>query len=326
MGNAHGFALADELVVTVRTLSAPPRENPDLSLEIDGFLAGLDEADRLALLKAAVERMPSLRHDRTAGAENEGVVLYETVCKLYGSKSLAPTEDDLVQLLAVARHLCGHGGDTRPPFDLALRHQRKHGYSDRLQAAIQQFAENLPNRQTAKVTNLKRSAALLTVLDGSYWPDRDRPAWIDGVRAELATVDEAELVEWRRLIVAMTASERVAMPASWSRIASSVIDAVGQQNIERRLIAWWPPERQRVSVQGSGDQLLKHFIWLLTLLRRETVESLACRVADMEWYPYREPVGVLRAALIYLDAGTSPQAAVARTTIERRRKRGTHRR
>jgi hypothetical protein len=41
-------------------------------------------------------------------------------------------------------HECGHGVDTRPPFDLARQWQRRHGYSPAIGAAVRVFVSNLP--------------------------------------------------------------------------------------------------------------------------------------------------------------------------------------
>jgi hypothetical protein len=207
--------------------------------------------------------------------------------------------------------------DVRPPFDLAREHQRKHGYSPKLGEAIEVFTANLPKAVPIRIKELRRSAALLAVLDPRPAPERARPWWIDGVRASLSELDGDERREWDHLVLTMSVSERMQMPKNWERHARSTVEALGEGLVLRRLADWWPdPDRtDELSFEGSGAQLLKHFIWMLDLLPREPGEDLACRLASVDWPVRNPPRAILKPATAYLCASTSPEARAAYGTL-----------
>lgn len=284
------------------------------SIEFRGRLHALDGATKIRLLHAAVELMPAYRE---AADASTGVLLYAAATVLYREK-LPLTESDLVDLLRAARHGCGHGCDTRAPFDLAVAYMRRNGYSTPLAGAIQEFTSNLPPAIAVTVKELRRSADLLSVLTAPAQPGprtRLRP-WIDGVAEHLVGLEPTELDHWRRLVLAMSVSERHLMPKTWSRVALPFLDEVGPDLAVSRLRQWWPEPGGEISLKKSGAQLLKHFIWLLGLVPGHDGEDLVCALATMTWYPSRAPMAVLKPASTYLADAASPSAAQARSVID----------
>ena len=289
---------------------------------LKAHLRALDQTDRIELLKAAVAWMPQYRGpDRVAGRDTTGPLLYATACRLYRTK-LPLTEGDLCELLRLARHECGHGGDTRAPFDLAREHQRRHGYSPALAAAIRDFTDSLPPARTTAVRELRRSADLLAVLDPTTpitGSASSRTPWIESVRRSLTELDEPELAVWRRLVLAMAVTERMTVSAKWATVAQGAIDELGGQRVLQRLQVWWPRSDEPVSLERSGLPLMKHLIWLLGLMPHETADALIASIARMSWYPQRrEPLGVLKPAIAHLSANPSPQTAEALGVLEQR--------
>ncbi|HEX8803304.1 MAG TPA: hypothetical protein VF743_03890 [Acidimicrobiales bacterium] len=291
---------------------------PDGPLE--GFLRALSPTHRIALLKAVVRRLPDHRGARSREARRVGELLGATARALYRSRArswLPLTEDDLCDLLVLSRSHDGYGEVLRAPFDRAREHQRKHGYSAELADAITVFVDNLPPATTITVRELRRSAALLAVLDRRPAPARPHPWWIDEVRASLAAVDGDERRAWERLVLSMSVGERMQMPKNWEPHASSTVEALGDILVLRRLAAWWPdPGRTpQVSFEGSGAQLLKHFVWMLDLLPRKPGERLVCRLAELDWPRRNPPLAILKPAVAYLGTSTSRAATAAHGTL-----------
>ena len=281
-----------------------------------GRLQGLEVAKRIQLLHAAVELMPAFR---AAGDTSTGVLLYEAAGVLYRDK-LPLTEPDLIRLLLAACHGCGHGCDTRAPFDLAVGHMRRNGYSAELASAIQEFISNLPPAVAITVKELHRAADLLSVLNPPAAPNprvRLRP-WIDAVAQQLTDLEPAELDHWRRLVLAMSVSERHVMPKTWQRIAVPFLEDIGSDLAVTRLQQWWPEPSAEISLKKSGAQLLKHFIWLLGLTSDHRGEELVASLATMTWYPSAAPMAVLKPASAYLASAQSSSAAEARAIIDAR--------
>ena len=284
------------------------------SVEFDRRLKALDARTKVQLLHVAVEAMPGFRE---AGDELSGALLYQAASALYRDK-LPLTEADLIDLLLAARHGCGHGCDTRAPFDVALAHMRRGGYSEALGTAIQEFIANLPPAHAIKVKELHRAADLLSVLSDPGPPNsrvKLRP-WIDSVAEQLTRLDGAELDLWRRLVLAMSVAERHVMPKTWERVAVPFVTDIGRDVVIIRMQQWWPPAGAEVSLKRSGAQLLKHCIWLLGLVRGAESDELVGALATMTWYPSPAPMAVLKPASAYLEEADSPGAAAARARID----------
>lgn len=320
-----GPALVNKVVEAVPMEGVGPwRVKPEVSKALDGFLGALPAGERIALLKAVVRQISDYRGTGGDRPPRIGGLLDATAVALYRAR-LPLTEDDLCDLLVLSRSDHGHGEDARPPFDLARAHQRKHGYSVKLAEAIEVFIGNLPKATTIKVRELRRSAALLAVLDPRSGPVRARPWWIDEVRASLSEIDGDERREWERLVLTMSVSERMQMPKNWERHVRSTIEELGTFLVLRRLKDWWPdPERTpQISFEGSGAQLLKHFIWMLELLPREPGEQLVCRLVAVDWPRRDPPLAILKPATAYLTTATSRTATAARGTLTLAMSRGT---
>jgi hypothetical protein len=202
---------------------------------------------------------------------------------------------------------------------------RRNGYSPALADAIQEFIANLPPAIAITVKELHRAADLLSVLLPPATPNprvRLRP-WIDSVAEHLTRLEPGELDHWRRLVLAMSISERHQVPKTWQRVAAPFLDEVGSTLAVERLRAWWPEPDTEISLKKSGAQLLKHFIWLLGSVPGRAGEELVCSLATMTWYPAAAPMAVLKPAAAYLADSTSRSAADSRAThrgADRRRR------
>ena len=298
-----GDLIIDQIHADLEAVVAKPRRDRAQILSV------LTPREQVALLLAAVRRLPGLR---VAGDYRTGELLYDLVAALYRSR-LSLGEAELCALLRSSRHDCGHGADTRPPFDVARRYQQHHGYSPAISAAIREFVDNLPRSGAVKIQNLRRSAALLAVLDTDLSDVRGvRGAWwINQVRASLAAIQGAERRAWERLALSMTVSERMVLPQTFDRRVQPIINELGPERVVGRLAEWWP-QPPSVSLRGSGAQLLKHFIWMLERLPRADGEPLVCLLAEIQWQPRSRPFAVLKPAAAYLVSATSPSAITAR--------------
>jgi hypothetical protein len=114
----------------------------------------------------------------------------------------------------------------------------------------------------------------------------------------------------------MVVREQHRMPATWGRVATAFIDEVGTGLVATRLQEFWPARHAEVSLKRGGAQLLKHFLWMLSLLPdRPTGDELASRIPTMTWRRQDPPIGILKAAAAYLEPSTSPAARSARALL-----------
>lgn len=284
---------------------------------LKALVGELSPQQRVALLKAAVAALPGLRASAARTAYRDGSLLYATVGTLYRAR-LPLTEDDLGEVLVSSGHECGHGLDTRPPFDLARDYMRKHGYSPKLGAAIATFIANLPRTSAIQVKELRRSAAVLAVLGAD--PVGTKDSWIRGLQARLACLDRPERTVWENLIVAMSVGERMVMPNTWRAPAEEAVGELGAELAARRLREWWPDGAPGsvVNLNDGGAQILKHFIWLLDLLPRADGQPLATRLAAIRFTSRAEPMAVLKPAAAYLETSTDPEARQAHAQLRSR--------
>ncbi len=280
--------------------------------QLDTALASLDGPQRVELLKAAVRRMPVLRMAPGGTGRRDGTAVYALAGRLY-AKRLPLTEDDLCALLTGARHDCGHGVDTRAPFDLARDWQRRHGYSAAIGVAIRVFVANLPKATSIQLREVLRSAAILEVLEREPPARADDTVWAARLRHYLSGLSGAERRSWERIVLAMSASERMEVPRTWLAPAAEEVERLGGAQMLTRLREWWPDPRpdQVVRLERSGGQLLKHLIWLLDLLPPGGTD-LVVRLVDASYRPIQHPIAVLKPSAAYLERTGSDPAALAR--------------
>ena len=285
------------------------------SPEFKARLMDLAEEEQISLLKAAVALMPTYR-GTTSEDWATGSLLYAAAVQLYRAKP-SVTEADLCEILAAADHDCGHGGDTQASLDLAIDYMLRRGYTPALGTAIAQLVANLPSSNAVQVQLLRRRANLLSVLTPWPAPANGKPMpWIDTVGHRIAELDEHEQSQWQRLVLQMKLAEQHRVSARWRKVASAFVEALGTDRVLGRLREFWPEPGSRVCLERSGAQILKHFIWSLSVLPREEGEPLACAVATMTWDRPKPPMAVLKPAVLYLAESGSAEAVRARESIQ----------
>jgi len=275
-------------------------------------LRSLPSDEQIALLRSCVALMPQLRE---RDSYRDGSLLYEAAVLLYEMK-LPVSEADLCELLRTSSHTCGHGEDVRPPVELARDYMRREGYAPAIMAAIEDFRDALPPARAAKIHNIRRAIDLLAVLTPSAKPKRGLRPWTADVADHLAELPAEELRHWQQLVLGMVVREQHRMPATWERVATAFIDEVGAGLVATRLQEFWPARHAEVSLKHGGGQLLKHFVWMLSLLPdRPAGDELASRIPTMTWRRQDSPIGILKAAAAYLEPSTSPAARRARALL-----------
>jgi hypothetical protein len=275
-------------------------------------LRSLSSDEQIALLRSCVALMPQFRG---RDSYQDGSLLYEAAVLLYKMK-LPVSEVDLCELLRTASHSCGHGQDVRPPVELARDYMRREGYSPAIMAAIEDFRDALPPARAAKVHNIRRTIDLLAVLTPSAQPRRGLRPWTADVADHFAGLPADELRHWQQLVLGMVVQEQHQMPGTWERVATAFIDKAGAGLVATRLQEFWPARHAGVSLKQGGAQLLKHFLWMLSVLPdRSTGDELASRIPTITWHRQDPPIGILKAAAAYLQPSTSPTARSARAQL-----------
>src|SRR4051794_37682130 len=111
------------------------------------------------------------------------------------------------------------------------------------------------------VNEVRRSAALIAVL-GPGGPPLFPETRMGRVQLGLGKLRGEERKVWERTILAISVTERMIMPDSWRRATQHAVDELGQESVLRLLRKWWPTG-DAVTLEESGEQLLKHMIWML---------------------------------------------------------------
>jgi len=288
-------------VEQLRDLAAGLRTRPWLDTTqrktLKARLKQLPVDEQIDLLRFCVAEMP---HFRGADNYSDGSLLYDVATLLY-SMGLPLSEDDLCELLRTASHTCGHGCDVQPPFELARDYMRSYGFSVTLLEAIHGYRNSLPPARSVQLKNLLRSVDLLGVLDPPQPPGRGVQPWTVRISEQLLGMAEEERQAWQQLVLSMAVREPHTMPATWARVARAFVEELGTDTVVGRLQEFWPEAGEEVSLKRGGAQLLKHFVWLLSLLPdRPEVHELAARLATMTWHRQDPPMGVLKPAAEHL--------------------------
>jgi hypothetical protein len=265
---------------------------------------------QIAILRACLERMSWHRQQQSLQGTLSahfyiGSVLYTMACALY-RRRLPYSEDDICQILRLSRHVCGHGSDVTPPFDIAVKYARKHGLTAELFSALREFMNGLKGLRSTQARQLRRRGELLLVLDTESTGSR-KNCWSDRFRAGLLMQTPEEQAKWRQLVLSMTVNDLYLIPKGWRQEAAKFVEDLTPPIVVQRLSAWWPDPNINVvwPIQTGGSHLLKHFIWLLsvTASTRELepkCTDLVSRLSKLDWKPRERAQKVMIAAAYYL--------------------------
>jgi len=289
---------------------APEWGDPAVSGAIQSRLKATDPEFQIEVLLACVERMAGYNQARMKEPGHPthyavGALLYGIAVSLY-RRPLPYTEAQLCALLRRSKHLCGHGCDVTPPFDLALAYARRSGMSAELLAALRVFIDGLKGLASSQTKALISRANLVFIMDFRPLQGQGR-CWSERVRAGLPALPDAERALWQGLILRMSINLLPSAPKTWQQAAAAFIRDLGPALVVERLGAWWPDPAAADCwpLTPAGSHLLKHFVWLLGCVpaaaaETERATSLVCRLSGLDWKPRECGQKVMIAAADYL--------------------------
>ncbi len=283
-----------------------PTTRPDRS-QIVTDVAKLPPEAQIGILRECVRRMPALRsQDYRSASFAAGSVLYDVACHLY-TRRLPYEESDVCALLESSRHACGHGSDVTPPLDIAHAYMQRHGFSERIAAAMRQFLETLDGVGSAQANFGRRRAAILLLADPMEAANAES-GWSAHFRKTLRGLPDAERAAWQRFVLAMTANDIYIAPATWRKPAARLLSALGPEVVLQRIDEWTAVEDQpkQLTVRTGGSHLLKQFIWLLDSIaaddaRQPQCDALVKRLVRSDWRPKERAAKFMIAAGYYLS-------------------------
>ncbi len=275
--------------------------------------AELSSAERVGLLRAAVQRMPQLRSEKTGEAWEEGAKLYELATGLYSSR-LELEEADIIGLLQASRHRCGHGSDVAPPVERALKHARRHGLSGELAEAVRDYLGALKGTYSTTAQSVKRKAAFLLVVAEPRTP-KERRAWAADIHRALGRLEPSQASTWRRSLLHMGVNDRADMPARWRKHCDALVAELGVGQVLDFLEACWPTEStETIRIETIGSHVLKNFLWLLGVVAEagppqptDRADALARRLVTLRPRPEARAEKIMFGAARYL-AGRPPES------------------
>lgn len=281
----------------------------------------LPKPAQLALLKAAVARLPELRGTRDRLHWQQGTALYELVCRLYHGK-LKYSEQDICTLLLSSKHDCGHGDDIKPPFELALRWLRTNGTSPSLMAALRTFLDGMQGLSSVKANDAKTKGNLVLLLDPARAATRCHS---ERFRTDLFALEPAQRRAWERLVLHMGTTTSTTLPKGFDDQAGALLAFLGSDQVLNQLDRWLPRRDESGScrLETSGSHLYRHFIWLLMMISEDATLASRCdamleRVLRVDFNPTRNSKKLLVAAAVYF---AQRPLTVRRTPLEEIRTR-----
>ena len=126
------------------------------------FWDSVPEAQRVQMLLEVLARYRKCRQKEVCPPNpdqlREGFALSELTSSCYAIGP-NPTENEALEILRTAFHTCGHGSDSVPPFNLALRHFRNKRYTPEFFDAVHAYRESLRHtKSTTAAANSTRGA------------------------------------------------------------------------------------------------------------------------------------------------------------------------
>jgi hypothetical protein len=195
-------------------------------------------------------------------------------------------------------------------FDLADHRMRQEGYDDLLLNAM----SDMLVREKVQSWDLERwlRLSLLQVLEDPS-RHRDEATWMHTVRNAFFDMTHAERSAWEDLVLGMHTLGQMKPLKIFRPRLDRLIAERGTDEIEERLVKWWPTTSQlsdKDFLGRGGKNLLRHFIWMLSDLSAEIGVPLAQRFVGVLWPRTGAPRGVVIPAAKYLeDHGFKKEAA-----------------
>ena len=276
----------------------PKRELPGLTLAVLQRLLWLDQHDA-ELDTAHLSRIRLTRLLRV----------------LYGIKAEF-TEPELITLIDATTPLLGRIAPYGPVERVAI-YLLKNDLTQELCRALRAFQAGLREEMSesqASMQSLRQQLHMLLWMD--EWDPLD-PArcWSECVRRDFREMTGERRVKWRAMLKHLRGNAPVRMPKGWARDAEPLLAAVGRNDFQEKLAAWFAPFRsgQPLPLSVPGSHVVKGLIWYCAVLNDSEVREVALWLLDAKW---RQKRNTEKSLVALTELGVAREELLSRSLIK----------
>jgi hypothetical protein len=175
--------------------------------------------------------------------------------------------------------------------------------------------EEMSESQT-RMQSLRQQLHMLLWMDEWELLDPAR-CWSECVRRKFREMTGERRVKWRALLKHLRGNAPVRMPKGWARDAELLLAAVGRNDFQEKLAAWFAPFRsgQPLPLSVPGSHVLKGLIWYCAVSKDEEANAIALWLLDVKW---RQKRNVEKSLVALAELGISRQELASRNLIKER--------
>jgi hypothetical protein len=220
------------------------------------------------------------------------------------------TEPELIGIIEATRPLLGRIAPYGPIERVAL-YLKRNDLTPELCRAMRDFQAGLREEMSESQASMQSLRQTLHVL---LWMDEWEP--LDPPRCWSEMTGERR-VKWRALLKHLRGNAPVRMPKGWARDAEPLLAAVGQQDFQDRIAAWFSPFRsgQPLPLSVAGSHVLKCLIWYCAVANEQQTHATAIWLLDAKW---RQKRNTEKSIVALSELGVTREELASRNLIMNR--------
>ena len=205
------------------------------------------------------------------------------------------------------------------PAERATEYLKSNDLTPELCRAVRTFQSGLRGEMSesqASMQSLRQTLHMLLWMD--EWEPLD-PArcWSECVRRDFREMSGNRRVKWRALLKHLRGNAPVRMPKGWAREAEPLLAAVGLEDFQDRIAAWFAPFRsgQPMPLSVPGSHVLKGLIWYCAIANDEKSRGIALWLCDAKW---RQKRNIEKSIVALTELGMNREELLSRNLIKDR--------
>ena len=221
-----------------------------------------------------------------------------------------PNESEALAILHTAFHTCGHGGDTVPPFDFALRHFRDKCYTPEFFDAVHAYRESLRHTKSTTAQALKGRMELILWQDWRT-PGPWKSCWTSHIRADLRAMPFQAQGLWSDLFKSFHHCVQIEPTKKWWASTMRPLGQFTGQAFSSQVGEWLrqPVHVPRPQLSAAGSHVLKNLVWCAIPLNDPVLDRSLTRLIEVPW-KNRQPMDKVAGALAFLWSLREPHQSL----------------
>ena len=205
------------------------------------------------------------------------------------------------------------------PVERVTEYLKTRDLTPELCRALRAFQAGLRDENSgsqASMQSLRQQLHMLLWMD--EWEPLD-PArcWSECVRRDFREMTGERRSVWRALLKHLRGNAPVRMPKGWAQDAHHLLSAVGVDDFQDRVAAWFAPFRSGIPLPLSvpGSHVLKGLVWYCVVANTQETREIALWLLDAKW---RQKRNTEKSIVALTELGITREDLTSRNLIKER--------